>query len=142
MNKKENSIAVEKEHKITENTTNNILSQTPGKVFQPSQESESESTSSEDEESNICSMSSGTRFHFNLDGRIENENIVLGVHSSFEKHPIRVNQLSEFKIKQEEGFQYDKHHFERLILCSKKVSSEKLKKHEQYFLRTCLLYNV
>ena len=132
VNKKENSNAVEKEHKITENTTNNILSQTPGKVLQPSQESESESTSSEDEESSICSMSSGTRFHFYLDGRIENENIVLGVHSSFEKHPIRVNQLSEFKIKQEEGFQYNKHHFERLILCSKKVSSERLKKHVEY----------
>ena len=108
MNKKEKSNAVEKEHKITENTTSNILSQTPGKVLQPSQESESELTSSEDEESSICSMSSGTRFHFNLDEHIENENIVVGVHSSLKKKTIRLNQLSEFKIKQEEGFQYNK----------------------------------
>ena len=86
------------------------------------------STSSENEESSVCSISSGSPFLFNLDGSIANENIVLGVHSSFEKHPIRVIQLSEFKIKQEKGFQHNERNLNRLILSSLKVSSGKLKK--------------
>ena len=90
----------------TESPNDNMFNQTHGKVLKLIQGNESESTSSEKEESSDDSINSDSRFHFNLDGSIANENIVLGVHSSFEKHPIRVNQLSEFKSKQEEGFQH------------------------------------
>ena len=79
-----------------------MFNQTPGKVLKLIQGNKPESTSSEKEESSVYSINSGSWFHFNLDGSIVIENIVLGVHSSFEKHPIGVNQLSEFKIKPRE----------------------------------------
>ena len=128
VSRNENPNEVEKEHDTTETPNNNMLSQISWKVFKLTQGNESESTNSENEKSSVCSMSRGTQFHFNLDGSIANESIVLGVHSSFEKHPIRVNQLREFKIKQEKEFlNNEQRHLDRLILCSKQVSSEKLK---------------
>ena len=45
---------------------------------------------------------------------------------------LRVNQLSEFKIKQEKRFQHNEQHLNRLILSSKRVSSGKFKKHVTY----------
>ena len=109
--------------------TSFICSSVVGQSFLLGMKLVGKSTSSENEESSVCSISSGSQFLFNLDGSILIENIALGVHSSFEKYPIRVNQLSEFKIKQEEGFQHNEQHLDRLILSSLKVPSGKLKRY-------------
>ena len=81
----ENSNEVEKEHNTTKSPNDNMFNQTPRKVLKLIQANDSESTSSENEESSDYSINSGSRFHFNLDGSIVIENIVLGDHSSFEK---------------------------------------------------------
>merc|ERR1712127_1052634 len=88
----------------------------PGKQLrlteQNESENESESTHSDDDNSSVSSKSSVNAF---------------GILSSFERHPIRLNQLKQFKTKQKvsetEGL-----HLDKLLLCSREVCSQKSKK--------------
>ena len=103
----------------------------PGKQLrlteQNESENESESTHSDDDNSSVSSKSSVNRFCFSLTKAFKSSNNAFGILSSFETHPIRLNQLKQFKTKQKvsetEGL-----HLDKLLLCSREVRSQKSKK--------------
>ena len=103
----------------------------PGKQLrlteQNESENESESTHSDDDNSSVSSKSSVNRFCFTLTKYFKSTNNGFGILSSFERHPLRLNQLKQFKTKQDvsetEGL-----HLDKLLLCSRKVRSQKSKK--------------
>ena len=90
-------------------------------------ENESDSTDSDDDNSSVSSNSSVNRFCFSLTTAFKSANNAFGILSSFETHPIRLNQLKQFKTEQElsetEGL-----HLDKLLLCSREVCSQKSKK--------------
>ena len=98
-------------------------------------ENESESTHSDDDNSSVSSKSSVNRFCFSLTKAFKSSNNAFGILSSFERHPIRLNQLKQFKTKQKvsetEGL-----HLDKLLLCSREVFLKNPKK--QLRMKECM----
>ena len=94
-------------------------------------ESESEKTESDDDDSSFFSFSSVGRFDFKLTQVFKTNMDCFAVVSSFESHPIRLDQLKQFQIKQPGSGSGDDH-LDKLLLCSKQVHSQKSKQSITY----------